>query len=112
MNSKISIDSIPVVNLLELFKGEMKKLDDLVEKLDTETQDIKRTWQGKASDYTLSNIEKFKKIFDDIKKKNEGYIKFVDSTVEKYKALDATQQKFMESRKTAFDTSFYGGSQG
>lgn len=112
MSDRISIDSIPVVNLLELFKGEMNKLDDLVDKLDTETKDIKKTWQGKASDYTLANIEKFKFVFDKIKKENEKYIRFVDSTVEKYKAIDASQQKFMETRKTAFDTSFYGGNQG
>ena len=110
--SNISLDSVSVGTLLELFKGEMKKLDNLVNKLDLETNEIKKTWQGNASDRTLEKIEKFKIVFDDIKKKNEKYIQFVDYAVTKYKELDASEKQFVETRKSAFDTSFYGDIQG
>ena len=110
--SNISLDSVSVGTLLELFKGEMKKLDNLVNKLDLETNEIKKTWQGNASDRTLEKIEKFKIVFEDIKRKNEKYINFVDYAVTKYKDLDTSKINFVDRNIGAFDTSFYGDIQG
>lgn len=111
-NNNISLDSVSVGTLLELFKSEMNRLDTLVNKLDNETKKIKESWQGKASDETLEKVDKFKIIFDNIKHKNENYIRFVDDVVTKYKELDASEKQFMETQKRAFDTSFYGDIQG
>lgn len=113
MNNKIvDIDSVPVINLLELFKGEMLKLDGLVDKLSTESSQIKNSWQGTGSDSTASTIEVLKKMFEEIKTKNESYVKFVDSTINKYKAMDNSQLNFVDTSKGSFDTSLYGGNQG
>ena len=108
MSDNISLNSVPVSVLLETFKNEMKKLDALVNKLDFETQKIKQTWQGTASDETLEKIDKLKIVFDGIKTSNERYVKFVDYVVDKYKELDESERKFVETQRGAFDTSFYG----
>ena len=110
--SNISLDSVPVVNLLELFRSEMKKLDSLVEKLGTQTNNIRLSWRGNASEATLRGIDGFQKVFENIQKKNGKYVAFIDSVIVKYKALDEKETKLMESRRKAFDTSFYGDIQG
>ena len=110
--SNISLETVPLSTLLELFKSEMKKLDSLVEKMDLETKEIRKTWQGNTSDRVLEKIDMFKKVFEDIKIKNKGYIDFVDYAVTKYKALDESEKNTLNTRRAAFDTSFYGDIQG
>ena len=104
----IDVDSIPVVNLLELFKGEMLKLDDLVDRLYNDTSNIKITWQGYSSDSILSKVDDLKKVFDEIRRKNIDYVNFIDSTINKYKAMDTSQRNYVDTEKGALDTSLYG----
>ena len=104
----ISLDSLSVSQLLELFKKEMQNLDDLVTKLNFETNEIKKSWEGRASDQNTERINGLNTTFESIKKKNEGYVKFIDSTIERYKSLDESQRKFVSDRTDAFDTDFYG----
>ena len=73
MSDGILVKSESISEQLIAFQEEMGKLDKLMNKIDNETTSIKSNWEGNASDNTLSEIEKFKQVFESIKSQNEKY---------------------------------------
>lgn len=108
MTSKISVETKTVASLLEEFKKEMTNLDALLNKVSTQTSEIKEYWEGNASDETLSRIESYKTTFDSIREQNVKYADFVNSIIEKYTDIDKDEKEFVDSNVTAFETDYYG----
>ena len=106
--SNISVETTTIASLLEEFKREMSNLDTLLNKVSSETENMKSYWEGNASDDALTRIEGYKKIFDSIREQNIKYAEFVDSVIEKYTDEDTNEKDFVESRKTSFETDYYG----
>ena len=108
MGDGITVQSASVSELLAQFQGEMGKLDQLLSKIDTETSNAKAIWEGDASDATLSQIEKFKQVFEAIKEQNEKYVGFLNSVIEKYTDEDTYEKTFVNENNNAFDTEYIG----
>ena len=86
----------------------MANLDSLLNKIGNETQNIKTSWEGNASDETISRIESYKKVFDEIRAQNAKYSQFLDSVIEKYVDVEKEEQEFVDTNLTSFNTSYYG----
>ena len=106
--NNLSINDASVDTLLTAFKGEMAKLDDLVDKIYTETSKVKIKWQGSGSDYVLANIDDLKVVFNNIRSQNSKFVKFIDSSIARFKAEDKREKEAVESNINAYDTSLYG----
>ena len=106
--SDITVQSASVSSLLSEFQSEMGKLDALLNKLDSETSSAKSIWEGNASDATISEIEKFKNVFDSIKEQNEKYVSFLNSVIEKYTDEDTEEKTFVSTNDNVFDTNYSG----
>ena len=104
----ISIKSKSVVELLELFKEDMNKLDGLNEKIKTTTSNIKSTWEGNASDATLEQVKKFDNLFGEISNQNEKYVEFLNSVIEKYTDIDNSDINYVNTHVNSYDTSYVG----
>ena len=104
----ISIESKSVVELLELFKEDMDKLNNLNGKIKSTTANIKNTWEGNASSATLEQVKKFDNLFEEIDNQNRKYVDFVNLVIEKYTDIDNSDINYVNSHVNAFDTSYVG----
>ncbi len=106
--SNISVETQTIASLLSDFKKEMTNLENLLNKVSSETEHMKQYWEGNASDDALTRLEGYKKVFESIKEQNIKYADFLDSVIEKYTDVDTYEKKFVDSNKTSFGTDYYG----
>ena len=104
----ISVESKSVVELLELFKEDMNKLDNLNSKIKTTTANIKNSWQGNASSATFEQVKKFDNLFAEINEQNKKYVDFANLVIEKYTDIDNSDIDFVDSHINSYDVSYVG----
>ena len=108
MESNIYVETGSITEQLSSFKEQMTQLETLFTRVDQEIKDTKEIWEGSASETTLAEIEKLKKLFDSIKSKNEKYSTFLDTVIEKYTEEDEEEINTVDSNEKAFNTGFEG----
>ena len=106
--SYLKIESETIVDLLESFKAEMNNLDNLMDKIDSKTTNISKSWEGNVSDEILTSIRNFRTTFDSIRTQNVKYVGFLNGVIEKYTDEDTSKSSYMHDNKYSFKTDLYG----
>lgn len=92
----ISITSGGVREKLEEFKVQMDLMNALFKKIKGTTVGAKGFWEGNQSDLILGSFENFQKIFDEVTKQNEVYVKFLNGVISAYSTNDREKTKAVE----------------
>lgn len=92
-----------VLQLLNEFKTKMSRLDELQESLAQDTADIKNNWEGSASESVLTEIDKFQRVFEDIKVQNEKYVKSLHTIIDSYAYEENTNKATVNDNISSFD---------
>ena len=103
MAGEIKFVSEEILELLKDFKSKMDKLDELQEALANDTNDIRNNWEGSASDSVLTEIDKFKNVFEDIKTQNEKYVSSLHTIIDNYIHEEKTNEDTVNSNIDSFD---------
>ena len=98
----INITSESLSGYLESFKSEMDKMNQVLSEIEQATTGAKGIWEGEASDTVLGAIESFQQVFSDINAKNENYVTFLNSVIEKYTEADQSGVNTVDSNINSF----------
>ena len=97
MAENINITAESLTSNLSSFQAEMAKMTALLGEIETATSTIKGKWEGAASEYVLSKVEQFQKVFTDVNAQNEKYVNFMNSVIDKYTTADNSGINSVES---------------
>lgn len=102
MNEKMLIDENKIRETLTNFKNEIDKMNLLFSEIENDNKEAKLKWEGKTSDYVLSNFNNFKQLFDEINEKNKKYVDFMITIINKYEEENKAQIDVMENNINSF----------
>ena len=84
----IDIETGGVQSTVSSFQGQVNELEGKFEEIMAKTNAVRGNWEGDEADATLAQIEKFQTLFEAVRKKNEGYIQFMNATAAAYETED------------------------
>ncbi len=102
MAENIKITSQELSSLLNQFKGEMGKMETLLNSIKDATTNAKTIWEGEASDTVLGAVENFQKVFDTVNEQNQKYAAFLNTVISKYSEEDESQITSVESNADSY----------
>lgn len=102
MAEKIKLTSQELSSLLGQFKGEMAKMETLLNSVKDATTNAKTIWEGEASDAVLGAIENFQKVFDTVNEQNQKYAEFLNTVISEYSKEDQNQINSVESNADSY----------